>query len=63
MPAPVFLCPHTEQQFDIRKPMRFVFILCIPSDGVILRPSCVLYYLTVEKAENSPRIPRWTIAI
>ena len=35
--------------------MRFVFVLCIPSDDIILRPSCVLYLLTVEKAESSPR--------
>lgn len=57
MPAPVFSCPHTEHQFDIREPVRFVFILYIPSDGVILRHSCVLYSLTVGKAENSPRAP------
>lgn len=37
-----------------------MFVLCISSDDVILRLSCVLYYSTVEKVESSPRAPRWT---
>ena len=34
-------------------PVRFVFVLCILSDGVVLRLSCVVYFSTVEKVENS----------
>lgn len=29
-----------------------MFVLCISSDGVILRPVSVLYFFTVEKAET-----------
>ena len=32
--------------------MWIVSILCISSDGVILRPVSVLYYSTVEKVET-----------
>ena len=32
--------------------MTIVFVLCISSDGGILRPISVLYYSTVEKAET-----------
>ena len=39
-----------------------MFVLCIPSDETILRPSCVVSYSTVEKAENSPRTPRRSMA-
>lgn len=53
MPAPVFLCPHTEHQFDIREPVGFVFVLCIFPCEAIVRLSCVLYFLMVEKAESS----------
>lgn len=53
MPAPVFSCPHTEHQFDIREPVGFVFILWMFPYEAIVRLSCVLYYLTVEKAESS----------
>lgn len=35
--------------------MWIVSILCISSDGVILRPVSVLYYPTVEKAETFRR--------
>lgn len=53
MPAPVFSCPHTEHQFDIRDPVVFVFVLWMFPYEVILRLSCVVYFLMVEKAENS----------
>ena len=29
-----------------------MFVLCIPSDDIILRPSCVVYFLMVEKVES-----------
>ena len=48
-----FLCPYTEHQFDIRVPVVFVFILCVFPCETIVRLSCVLYLLTVEKAESS----------
>ena len=50
--AALFLTPYAEQQFDKWLPLRFVFVLCILSDGVILRPVSVLSYSTVEKAET-----------
>ena len=53
MPAPVFSCPHTEHQFDIRDPVVFVFVLWMFPYEVILRLSCVVYFLMVEKAESS----------
>ena len=33
-------------------PVAIVFVLCISSDGVVLRPVSVLSYSTVEKAET-----------
>lgn len=57
MPTPVFYV-RTPNISSIKRPPGFVFVLCISSDGVILRPSCVLYYLTVEKAENSSMATR-----
>lgn len=59
-PPPFFSCPHAEHQFDIRTPVWIMSISCIPCDGVNLRPSCVVSYSTVEKAENFSRIPCWT---
>lgn len=57
MPAPVFYARTTNISSIKRDPIGFLFVLCISSDGVILRPSCVLYYPTVEKAESSPNTP------
>ena len=49
----VFICRYSEHQFDIRDPVGFVFVSCVPCDGVILRLSCVVYFSTVEKADGS----------
>lgn len=43
--------------------MELVFVLCISSNDIILRLSCVVSYSTVEKDENLPRTPRRTITI
>lgn len=55
MPAPVFYARTPNNSSIKGNPWQFVFVLCIPSDDVILRLSCVLYLLTVGKAENFQR--------
>ena len=52
-PRAFFYARYSEQQFDIRVPVGFVFISCIPCDDVIVRLFCVVYFPTVEKVESS----------
>ena len=56
-PRAVLFCRYYEHQFDIRGPVAIVFVLCVPSDDVVLRLFCVVYFSTVEKVESSYGAP------